>query len=305
MKITNNYNLPSAFVNLSNDSYEPREKHYGVTTILKPTREILLERRHDSEMTEDVADRVWLVFGTAIHKILEEADKTGMAEIGFEQLIINDYILSGKIDLYNAAEQTVEDYKSATTTKIIRGDFEDWRKQGLEYAWLLSKVNKPATKLKFHALLKDWSPRDLKTAKEKGNFYPEHAIWTWEHDIKPEEMIEIEQFIKNKFTDLMNNEKVSDDDLPLCSQEDRWNAGDKFAVIKVGGKKATVICESKEEAEAYIKDTSGYEIQIREGEDKKCINYCPCHQFCSYWKQKYESKITPTTVVLNEAKENK
>jgi hypothetical protein len=302
MKITNNYNLPSAFVNLSDDSYEPRAKHYGVTTILKPTREILLERRHDAEMTEDVADRVWLVFGTAVHKILEEADKTGMAEIGFEQPVIDDYILSGKIDLYNATEQIVEDYKSATTTKIIRGDFEDWRKQGLEYAWLLSKVGKVATKLRFHALLKDWTPRDLKAAKEKGTFYPEHSIWTWEHDIKPEEMVEIEQFIKNKFTDLINNESVADDALPLCSPEDRWNAGDKFAVIKVGGKKASVVCNSKVEAESYIKDTSGYEIQVREGEDKKCINYCPCCEFCSYWKQKYGSK--PTTV-LNEAKEEK
>lgn len=287
MKITNNYNLPSAFVNLSNDNYEPREKHYGVTTILKPTREILLERRHDAEMEEDVADRVWLVFGTAIHKVLEEADKTGMAEIGFEQPIINDYILSGKIDLYNEAEHIVEDYKSATATKIIRGDFEDWRKQGLEYAWLLFKVGKVVTKLRFHALLKDWTPRDLKTAKEKNTFYPEHSIWTWEHDIKPEEMIEIETFIKDKFTDLMNNEKVSDDNLPLCSAEDRWKNEDKFAVMKVGGKKASAVCNSMEEAQSYIKDTSGYEIQVREGEDKKCINYCPCCQFCSYWKQKY------------------
>ena len=49
MKITNKLNLPSAFVNMAQSDYKPTPKQYSATTLLKPTRQIILERRHSEK----------------------------------------------------------------------------------------------------------------------------------------------------------------------------------------------------------------------------------------------------------------
>ena len=55
--------------------FEPNE--YRVTQLLKGIRETILERRHYHEIEQDVSDMIWLLFGTAVHSIIEhhkEAD---------------------------------------------------------------------------------------------------------------------------------------------------------------------------------------------------------------------------------------
>lgn len=279
MKITNKLNLPSALVNLANDVYEPKEKRYSVTTLLSPTRQILLGRRHFNEIEFDVSDMVWLILGTAVHKILESHDKTGYAEMYMSKNIIDDYILTGKMDLYNEVDFSIEDYKTASVWKVINKDFEDWRKQGLMYAYLSGKY---VDKLRFHAILKDWTANEK---RKRGEEYPEHSIWTWEYKVTTQDMIEIEQFIKSKFEDLIRSEQYSDGMLPPCSQEERWNAGSKFVVMKKGQVRAVRVLDTEQEANDYLKNKGGDYIVERKGEDRKCRDYCDVNKFCSYWQE--------------------
>lgn len=279
MKITNKLNLPSALVNLANDVYEPKEKRYSVTTLLSPTRQILLGRRHFNEIEFDVSDMVWLILGTAVHKILESHDKTGYAEMYMSKNIIDDYILTGKMDLYNEVDFSSEDYKTASVWKVINKDFEDWRKQGLMYAYLSGKY---VDKLRFHAILKDWTANEK---RKRGEEYPEHSIWTWEYKVTTQDMIEIEQFIKSKFEDLIRSEQYSDGMLPPCSQEERWNAGSKFVVMKKGQVRAVRVLDTEQEANDYLKNKGGDYIVERKGEDRKCRDYCDVNKFCSYWQE--------------------
>ena len=284
MQITNNYNLPKALIDAIEENHTPIDKHYSVTTLLKPIREILLNRRYYNEIKQDVSDMVWLIFGSAVHKIIEEADKTGFAEYELEELILDDYYFTGICDLYDKENFCVQDWKTTSVWKIIHQEFEDWRKQGLMYAWLLRKKGHYVGKLKFNALLKDWSPTDAKFKSD----YPQHPIYIWEHDITESEMQEIESFILTQFKALRVCEKLPDDMLPICSLEERWNLGDKYAVYKTGRKTAVKICDTEEEAHQAITDLCGGigEIQVRKGEDKKCENYCLCKEYCSYWRSK-------------------
>ena len=61
-------------------------------------------------------------------------------------------------------------------------------------------------------------------------------------------------------------------------------------------KTAVRVLDTLEEAEAYKdnlqekSDKDNYWIEERPGTDTRCIDYCNCHDFCPYYKQKYKIK---------------
>ena len=220
MKITNRFNLPSGFVNLASEQRAVVPKVYSVTTIMGPTRKILLERRHHDEIETDVADMINLIFGTAVHHILEMHDKENMLEKRMNYEIRDGYMLSGQFDLYNKETATIEDYKTCKVWTINNDDFSSWKKQGLMYAWLARKHGLIVEHLRFHAIIKDWSAGNLKYKKN----YPPHPIWTWEHHITTADILDIEVWIRKRFDEIIFYENQSE--LPMCSEEERW--GDKL-----------------------------------------------------------------------------
>lgn len=290
MIVTNKCNLPKALEELAkNSQFEPTDKHYSTTTILSPTREIILTRRHFNEIETDVVDYINRIFGTATHSLIEKFDKTGYAEIYFKEEIKDGYYLTGKCDLYNEEDNSIEDYKTASVYKIKLKDFEDWKKQGLIYSWLAIKKGYYVNKIKFHALLKDWSAREKRKAELKGEFYPECQVYTYQLDIKPLDLIDIEKFIRNKFDELIEAEKLSDDELLDCGKNDTWYTGDVYAVYKDDkSAKATKLCDTKEEAEGYILNKMNGKgiIKYRAGEYRKCQDYCEVCKFCKYYEER-------------------
>jgi len=102
----------------------------------------------------------------------------------------------------------------------------------------------------------------------------------------------IENFIKERFLELKKYEDIPDDELPICTDEERWREPTKYAVKKKVNKTATKLHETLEDAENHLKNLEDkfpniYEIEVREGTDKKCLEYCSCCQFCSYYKEHY------------------
>ena len=76
MKITNKLNLPKQLVELVDNNYKPTHKQYSCTTILKPTRQIILERRYSNEIEQDVSDMCWMIFGIAVHSVIENSKES-------------------------------------------------------------------------------------------------------------------------------------------------------------------------------------------------------------------------------------
>ena len=134
MKLTNVMNLPESIVRLCDVEPHNEPGTVSVTTLLKGTREIILERRHWNETTEDVSDRIWAIYGKVAHKLFEHETENSVAE---ERLTatVDGITITGRMDLYDLATNVIDDYKTASVWKIIKGDFEDWKRQGHGYAW--------------------------------------------------------------------------------------------------------------------------------------------------------------------------
>ena len=279
MKITNIYGLPPALVAAATDSYEPTMDSYGATTLLKGVREILLTRRHWDEISQDVSDMVWAILGKAVHSLAEEHDITGQAETKFKAPMGARSQVSGVIDLYGEdanGDGVIEDYKTCSVWKVIYGDFEDWRKQGIIYAWLLRQHGIYIGKLKFHALIKDWSSRDARYKKD----YPPHSMWTWEYDVTTEDIKWADIWLLDKISRIEAMVDMADDELPQCSPEERWQSPTTYAAMKQGRKTALRVSETREDVEGI-----GDYVEVREGEARKCKDYCPVRDICEYGRR--------------------
>ena len=288
MIITNNTRLPMPFVRMAESDYSPTPKRYSATTLLKPVREILLKRRHDSKLECDCSEMIWLLFGKAVHSILEQygTGENEFTEARLEVELENGYTVSGILDFYDMKKGEVVDYKTASVWKVMYKDFEDWKKQGLIYAWLLRKNGLECKSATFYAILKDHSRQKAKFDTE----YPKDPVYRIEFAVTDEEIAEIDEFIKDKIERLRENEDKPDDELPLCTLEERWNDGDKYAVMRKGVKRALRVLDSMEAAREYVADKGGDYIELRKGEDKKCADYCLCSTKCAYWQSLQDKK---------------
>lgn len=281
MKITNKLGLPDSFVNYaSKDTHEYKEHRYSVTELLLPTREILLNRKYANDIEVDVSDTIPALFGTAVHSVLENNTPLlggQLCELSVS-CTIGDDILSGRIDLLNDKDDSIEDYKTCSVSKIMRQDFEDNRLQGLMYAYILFvKTGHVYRNIKIWNLLKDWSK--IKAASSSN--YPQSPIYPWFYKVEDSDIDFIEKKIKDKLKEI--NEAIETNTLPECSDEEKWYTGTKYAVYKnVGDKKAAIVCDTEEEAHGYITNRceGAGEIEVRKGEYLKCKHYCNCSKFC-------------------------
>ena len=282
MKITNNLGLPKPLVDMAQSDYKFKPNEYRVTSLLKGIRETILERRHHSEIEQDVSDMIWLLFGTAVHSVLEKHQE-GDQEIKEARLTIpiGDYTLSGQFDLYNAETKTVTDYKTCSVWKVIYGEYEDWRKQLLIYSYMLQSIGFPVEKAEIIALMKDHSKSQAKIKAD----YPKQPVQKITFTFTEKDFAEIESWLHQRFEEIAKAEKLPDDELPLCTPEERYNSGDKFAVMRKGRKTALRVLDSYEKAEEWMEYNGGDYIEVRKGEDKKCQDYCSACEFCNYYKE--------------------
>lgn len=286
MRITNRLGLPQPFVSAVERNYTYKDKQYSVTSLIKGTCQAILERRHYDEIEKDVSEMMWLIFGSATHKILEEAQET-MNQLKEEKFVIeleNGYKISGISDLYDDSTKTVTDYKTASVNKVLFNDWEDYRKQVLIYCWMLRQVGFDAQRGEIVAMLKDHSKTKAETQADYPNVPIYKIGWTFTDD----DFKEIEEYIFNKFEEIKELEMLEDKDLPACLPQERWHKDDKFAVIKKGNKRAKKLCDSQEEAEIHIETNKlkGYVIEKREGSDMRCENYCDVAQWCPFYQMK-------------------
>ena len=283
MIITNKLGLPQSFVEMAKSDFTAEPKTYRVTSLLKGIRETILEKRHADEIEQDVSDMIWLLFGTAVHGILEKQQEQGH-EIKESRLSINmgEYTLSGQFDLYNAKEKKITDYKTCSVWKVIFGDYSDWRRQLLIYAYMMRQIGFDVNSGEIVAIMKDHSKRDAKFKAE----YPKLPVQVIKFNFTLEDFAEIESWLIDKFEEIRRCEQLPDDELPLCTPEERYNSGDKYAVMKKGRKTALRVLDSMEEAEKWMADNGGDEIEARPGEDKKCADYCSACEFCNYYREK-------------------
>lgn len=284
MILTNHLNLPEQIVNaVKKDDYN-NNGTYSATTLLKDPKEIILFNRHKDEITEDVSEHVYSLLGTSVHYILEKAEE-GENQFKEERLYYkfgNDTI-SGKFDFYDMEEEMLGDYKVTTVYKYLLGDNEHYRFQLLTYAYLLRKNGFPCKGGRIYQIFRDWQRSKAKFDKS----YPQKPVNVITFRFYDKDFTYIENEIQQRLANIHKYEDFADDEIPICSKENRWATDDKFAVMKKGRKSAMRILNSKEEAEGWMKNNGGEFIQERPAESRKCVDYCSCCEFCNFWRENY------------------
>lgn len=228
-----------------------------------------------------------------VHQILQNAKET-KTQLKENHLVIdmpNGYQLSGIFDLYDDATGTVTDYKTASAWKAVFGakddeELGDWRKQTLIYCWMLRKIGFDAHRGEIVALLKDHKKSD---AKNKAD-YPKHPVWRVGWDFTDEQIEKCGEWLAKRFEEIEAAEKLPDDQLPMCTESERWHRADKWAVMKEGRKSAIRLFDSEDEAKARMEQESAngkgkFYVEHRPGEDPKCMDYCSACQFCDHYRK--------------------
>lgn len=285
MKITNKLNLPQPFVDACySGDRNWDDRTYSVTELLKGTTEILLSRRHDAEMEDDVADRVWAIFGSAVHSIIEKGRETD-TQLKENRVYetFDGYRITGQFDLYDDATGTVTDYKTASVWKVIYDEWDDYRRQLLAYCWILRQYGFDARNGQIVALLKDHSK--TKAKREAG--YPPYPVYVRKFKFTDDDFYNFGIWLRAKLADIEDKRHLTDDELPACLPEERWHRPGKYAVMKKGRKKALKLYDDMAQASIHALEVGGY-VEGRPGTDAKCEDYCICREFCKHWRETHE-----------------
>ena len=288
MEITNAYNIPDVFMRYAQlDQYSKGASDLSVTTLIDSPRIARLREQHKDSMTKDLSDMTYALLGTAVHGILESSQpKDG--ETYEERLYATmfDTTLSGAIDVQRIEPDgsvLIQDYKVCSVWAVM-GDKPEWEHQLNCYAWLVEKVKeRPVSKLQIVAILRDWS----RNKAEYDASYPQANVVVV--DVPLWDFIERQAYIERRVLAHQNRqEDAFSDDLPFCSDAERWAKPDQYAVMKSGRKSAVKIFDDVREAELFIKNhksADALSIDLRRGEFTRCEkNYCGVADYCSQHK---------------------
>jgi hypothetical protein len=248
---------------------------------LQGIKQIILSERHWEELEDDVSQRIWAVFGSAVHSLLESEGENDFTEQEMSYKI-GGITVTGRIDNYDMKNGIICDYKTASVYKVKFGDFNDWYLQGMIYAWLLTRNKFPVKKCRFIAILKDHSA----TEAMRDHQYPKNPVYVYEFPVTAEALFKIGAFIRMKVDAYQQHSSLSDNDIPPCSPAERWDRPTKYAVKKEGRKTAVRLFDDEQAAQKMIAELGkGHYIEHRKGESVKCQSYCLCCEHCNYYHE--------------------
>ena len=295
MIYTNIHNLPASIVDaIQTETYDlknPSQTLITISQLINPPIIRQLTLRHYHELQEDISDNVWRLLGSAVHAMLERTENSSRLIEERLNVDLDGITISGKPDLYDYANKTLHDYKVTSVWTLVYKGEEDkqWEYQLNCYAWLYRKLGFEVEKLQIIAILRDWSKR--KAAEDRN--YPQLPIQVVEIPIWPQE--QQENYIQERKQLHLTAQNLSDNDLPICSAQDRWATAVVYAIYKNNNKTATKLFTDKLEADIFLGtkqyEKDKYHIETRKGEDKRCRDYCSVACFCSYGKNVCETCV--------------
>ena len=298
MRLTNVLNLPAAIVNaIANDGYSRGQADLSVSQLIAPPRKVELERRHADELVEDASDRIWALIGQAVHEILRRSETDALTET---RLFIRSFdsagrawAISGAFDRLACTHAVLADYKVTSVWAVKNGAKKEWEQQVNTYAFMLRMHGYWVEKLQIVAILRDWRKSE---ALKYPDSYPNHQVavidlpmWTDDQCVA---------FIYDR----VEAHRAAREQLPLCTDDDRWGKPTTYAVVKDGNVKAMKVCETQAEAEAFIAEKAkapkakidNLRVEVRPGEYMRCTSYCSAAPWCEQYQEEIKGKLRLT-----------
>lgn len=332
MKITNNLNidLPLA-VWLLQDGYKsgaadaPPGELLSVTSLMKPTRQQILQRKVDmSQESMDLSEMVSRRMGHAFHDSIERAWteghwKEGMKLLHYPQSIIDkvrinppmdkpleegiipiyleqrgfkkfeDIILTGQIDFLIGS--SYRDFKSTSTFAWTSGSKDqDYILQGSLYRFIFPELIKDDV-MRIEFIFTDWA-----SYRAKGNSnYPQARVAHKEYPLMS--LKETEAWLSDKLKDIRKNAKLPQDKMVRCTDKDLWRGEDSFKyysnpeTAKAGGR-CTKRFDKESEAVLHMQE-KGKGVVVKEPGTPKACTYCNAFTLCEQRKEYFEDDGSP------------
>lgn len=324
-KLTNDHgiDLPLAVWLLQNGynsgaDVAPKGELLSVTSLMKPTRRLILERQVDQEQeTMDVSDMIPSRMGHGLHDSIERAwtegdwagamrrlhypqsvvdrvkinpdpSKVGKDDIpiylekrGFKE--IGGIILTGQLDF--SVNGAYRDFKSTSTFSYTSGSKDqDYILQGSMYRLIMPEYIWN-DKMRIEFIFTDW----LKYRAKVDPTYPQSRIAHKEFPLMS--LKETEEWILNKLDDVRQNARHThkQDKMVRCTDKELWKQPDSYKyyanpeTAKKGGR-AQKSFESLADAELHKKEKGKGVIVTVKGEVKAC-EYCPAFSVCEQRKE--------------------
>ena len=287
MKITNNLNLPESLVEAAKVHTYQQEGEISVTSLIDSPRMTALALKHQEELSEDVADMVWAMFGTSIHALMDKVGDGGAVQEKRFGMMVNGWKVTGRPDYVNYGVGVLQDYKVTSAWTIVYGSRQsEWEAQLNCYNALASQGHSGMIRrLQVVAILRDWQRSKAKYDPK----YPQHQLHVIEIPIWSKEEIEgfmLERVKKHQWAqEQLAQNRDEQQGLVLCSDSERWKSKDVWAVMKPGRKSAVKVCETEEEARNLENEHKEYSVVLRPGKPARCENYCRAAKFCEQFKK--------------------
>lgn len=269
MRYTNNYGIPNAIYRaITSDPYDAGDADISVTGLIGPPQIARLRKQHDHELEVDVSDMLWSLLGRAVHDTVH-GHGDGIEE---ERLYAewNGLKISGQSDhiFDDDGVLTIEDYKVTSVWSAIYGIKPEWEAQLNLYRWLWRENGFDGVgRLRNNLILRDWVK-----PKSHGADYPDIPFATFDIPVWPDDRL-------HAYLDVRTTLHKAEGQV-LCTNEERWYSGDKWAVVKAGAKKSYRNLDTRAEAEAMAASKPGYIVEHRPGGYKRCQDYCDVAAFC-------------------------
>ena len=289
MKMTNDHNLPDELLQaLKPYDRKVRENRYSVTEIIDAPCKVLLTRRHYDEIVEDASSRIWAMFGSAMHSVIEQNGKENWLLEKKLVTLLEGITIAGVLDIYKPDEQEIVDFKTTSVWSIIYGDrLHEWALQLNIYAWMLRRHGYPVKAIANTYILKDHNAGKAL----QGGDYPQIPAGKVYHKLMTDK--QIEEYLLARFAVYEVGNKLYDENLIPCTARERWAKPTTYAVMKGENKRATKVCDDLEFANNYIlrlemegAKAGTYNVVERLGEDVRCNSYCSVKEYCPYYKNK-------------------
>lgn len=330
--ITNEFDIDLTLaVWLLHDEYDyvdGIEKYVSATTLLKPTRQMILGARVDPKtITTDVADYIPRAKGNAFHSAVEHSWKSegykrslrllGYPEDVIERLEVNpsdnrvrswEFEQKQGIALYfeqrlyrqidgwtvggkfdQVMDGGLRDTKSTSAYSwLMGGKDEDYQLQGSIYRWL--DAGQPHRKITEDYIRINFIFTDWQKNLAKSNpNYPQKAIQHKDIPLLSEK--ETEKWIRSKLALIDKFKEEPQDNLPECSDEELWRSDPQFKYYSDPAKtsgRSTRNFDDAVEARAFMASKGGKGVIKTVPGEPKRCAYCQAFPICTQ-KDRYFS----------------
>lgn len=330
-RITNKFgiDLPLA-VWLLQDGYNsgenmdrPPGELISATTLLKPTRQLILQRKVDqSQETRDVSDLIASRRGHALHDSVERAWTEGnwrqaMAQLHYPKSIIDkvrinpapgtlqdgelpiylekrgfrafeDVVITGQMDFL--VGKAYRDFKSTSTFAWTSGNKDqDYILQGSIYRWIFPELIQDDI-MRIEFIFTDY----VKYLARNPN-YPQSSIAHREYPLMS--LKDTETWIHDKLHEIRTNAKKNQGAMIKCTDKELWRQEDAYkffldpAKAQTPGARCTKRFDNAVDAEKYRQEKGKGVVVKVPGEVKACL-YCPAFSVCEQRKNYFADDET-------------